>query len=194
MTREQQLLILGLILLIISGLGVMIYRRTIADTDEILIEQPQAQGQTLVAQSNLIVHVTGRVVREGVYKLKSGDRIIDAIEAAGGCLPGADLSALNLAEKVKDGEKIVVSRRPENQSPRRRESDYQSSRETESTNGRVSLNSAGEKDLCGVKGIGPSMAKRILDYRQSNGPFGKLDDLMKVKGIGKGTFGKIKGY
>jgi len=195
LTREQQLIILGLVLVIVAGLGVMAYRRyaplsspeiSIQETDPQEHLQPNDVGR-------MIVHVTGAVRREGVYRLQFGDRVIDALKLAGGADPNADLSSINLAEKVKDGQKMVVPRKPERAASVRGSGDP-GIREsgTSSSQVKVNINAAGEQDLCQVRGIGPSTAKRIIEHRTANGPFSKIEDIMKVKGIGKGKFKKIK--
>jgi competence protein ComEA len=106
LSREQQMIILGLVFVVVAGLGVMAFRHFAADSSgEIVIEDPHPQEKMDIG---IIVHVAGAVEREGVYKLKLGDRIIDALELAGGATAPANLSSINLAEKVKDGQKIIV--------------------------------------------------------------------------------------
>jgi competence protein ComEA len=179
-TREQQLIILGLILIIISGLGVMAYRRiSPAEEGGILIDLPKESR--IIDRPKIIIHISGAVNKEGVYNLKAGDRVIDALALAGGAKLNADLSSINLAEKIKDGVKIVIP-----------EKIKRSNLDSQSSSGKVSINRASEKGLCKVAGIGPSTAKKIIEYRSSKGPFSKIEDIMKVKSIGKGKFGKIK--
>ena len=189
LSREQQLIILGLVLVVVTGLGVMAYRHFVAGgSDEIVIEEPQEKMQ-IEKVGKIIVHVAGAVKREGVYKLKFGDRIIDALELAGGATALANLSSINLAEKVKDGQKIMV---PAKRIVTERRSGKPVIRRSGTSSGKVNINLADEKGICKVRGIGPSTAKKIIKYRSANGPFSKIEDIMKVKGIGKGKFGKIK--
>jgi len=190
LSKEQQLIILGLVLVIVTGLGVMGYRHFVAgDSEEMLIAEPDNQVTSVAQGPKIVVHVTGAVNREGVYKLKAGDRIIDAIETAGGAKSDANLSSLNLAEKVKDGQKIIVPRKeivlPKNTS-------VSSAKNSVNSSGKVNINSANEKELCKVTGVGAATAQKIVEYRGSNGPFSKIEDIMKVKSIGKSKFGKIK--
>lgn len=189
LSREQLLIILGLVLLIIVGLGVMAFRRFApSESSEIFIDEPQ-ESSIVVKKAELIVHVAGAVNKEGVYRLKHGDRIIDALKLADGATPSANLSSINLAEKVKDGQKIIV---PVKQIVVQRKSGNPMSQGSGSSSGKVNINSASEKQLCKITGIGPSTAKKIIDYRQTTSPFSKIEDIMKVKSIGKGKFGKIK--
>lgn len=191
-TKEQQLLILGLIVSLLVGLGVMAAKQFIPQgCDEITVADPQdAQPITL------LVHVCGAVRREGVYKLKPGDRLLSAISLAGGSLPLADLSALNLAEPVKDGVKIFIPLKQ----PMVREvvgEERPVGRKTqgktqEKAAGRVNLNSASVDQLDDLPGIGKSTAEKIVEYRQKNGPFQKLEQLMELPRFGKSKFEKLK--
>ena len=191
LSRQQQLIILGLVLLIVSGLGVMTYRRFSSDdSSQILIEEPRDKPAE-VREAKFIVHVAGAVEQEGVYRLRHGDRIIDALNLAGGAMAAADLSSINLAEKVKDGQKVVIPEKPRTVKRGLGDLDI---RKSGTAAGKVGINSATEKDLCKVKGIGPTTAKRIVAYRSGNGSFSKIEDIMKVKSIGKSKFGKIKNY
>ncbi len=194
-TREQQLIVLGLVLVIIAGLGVMAYRRFAPlPSQEIFNQETDPQEHFHPNDvGRMIVHVTGAVRREGVYKLQFGDRVIDALELAGGADPNANLSSINLAEKVKDGQKIMVPKKPERSAAVRGSDDLGiGGSGTSSSTGKVNINAADEKDLCQVRGVGPSTAKKIIEHRTANGPFSKIEDIMKVKGIGKGKFEKIK--
>lgn len=191
LSREQQLIILGLVLVIVSGLGVMAYRHfAMGDSGEILMEEPQDKPQ-IVKAAEIVVHVAGAVKQEGVYKLNLGDRIIDALKLAGGATASANLSSINLAEKVKDGQKIVV---PVKQKVVERVSGNQGIKGsgTSSVSAKININSADEKELCKIQGIGPKTAKKIVEYRTTNGPFSKIEDIMEISGIGKEKFEKMK--
>lgn len=128
----------------------------------------------------IIVHIAGAVRSPGVYKLLEGSRVIDGIQAAGGALPSADLDKLNLAEYLEDGCKIFV---PEKSIPPNPSS---------SANNKININFASEKELESLPGIGPSLAKRIVEYREKNGLFKSLEDLEKVRGIGEKKIEQIK--
>ena len=178
LTKEQQLIILGLVLVIIAGLAVMGYRKFIPDkSDEILITEPQQA----IDKPQIIIHISGGVKREGVFKLNAGDRIVDAINFAGGVTANAELSSVNLAEKVKDGQKIIIPLKIMNLKAN-----------GSASSGKISINRASAKELSKVSGIGTSTAKSIVEYRSKNGPFSRIEDIMKVKRIGKSKFKKIK--
>jgi len=195
LSREQQLIILGLILLIVVGLGVMAYRRMAGGGPEDIIV-PQTEPlmpvqKSVMHEPEIVVHVSGAVKQEGVFSLKSSSRLIDVLQAAGGATNLADLDSINLAEKVKDGQKIIV---PVKKIALVRRSGDQETRisGTSSTGGKVNINTADEKELCKIPGIGKTTAQKIIDHRSSNGRFSKIEDIMKVKSIGKSKFGKIK--
>jgi len=186
LTKEQQLILLGLIASIVVGLGVMAYRHFQGETTTaIVIENPKTSQPSV----QILVHISGSVRREGVYKLKIGDRLLDVIKEAGGALPTADLSALNLAEPAKDGEKIIV---PVKQEVLERISGNPDTRISGTSQRKVNLNIADEKTLDSLPGIGPSTAKAIIEYRRTNGPFARIEQIMEIPRFGKSKFERIK--
>ena len=136
----------------------------------------------------LIVDVSGRVRKPGVYSLDKGSRAIDALNLAGGALPGVNLGDINLAHLLFDGEQIIVGAPKVTYSASSRSS-VKAKAPTASTP--LSLNSATLAQLDTLPGIGPVMANRILAYRKLNGPFTLIDDLKKVTGIGDAKFAEI---
>ena len=136
----------------------------------------------------LIVDVSGRVRKPGVYSLDKGSRAIDALNLAGGALPGVNLGDINLAHLLFDGEQIIVGAPKVTYSASSRSS-VKVKAPTASTP--LSLNSATLAQLDTLPGIGPVMANRILAYRKLNGPFTLIDDLKKVTGIGDAKFAEI---
>ena len=136
----------------------------------------------------LIVDVSGRVRKPGVYSLVKGSRAIDALNLAGGALPGVNLSDINLAHILFDGEQIIVGAPRVTYSSGSRSAPKAKAPTAASP---LSLNSATLAQLDTLPGIGPVMANRIFAYRKLNGPFTLLDDLKKVSGIGDATFAEI---
>lgn len=132
----------------------------------------------------LAVHVAGAVAAPGVVAVARGARVIDAVEAAGGPLVDADLSRLNLARAVDDGERLVVPRAGE---PTAGPS-VADGRTSPTGPGRVDLNRATAAELEALPGIGPVLAERIVEHREAKGPFEEPGDLRGVSGIGEHTF------
>jgi competence protein ComEA len=135
----------------------------------------------------LVVAVTGKVRRPGVVTLPSGARVIDALRAAGGPLPGADLTTLNLARKVADGELVAVG-----VPGAPADTGAAGGGGPATTGGKVNLNTATLEQLDGLPGVGPVLAQRILDWREANGPFTTVDQLREVTGIGDAKYGDLK--
>jgi competence protein ComEA len=140
--------------------------------------------------TRLFVHVAGAVRSPGVYEFATGARVIDAVRAAGGAGPGADLNAVNLARPVADGERVYIPRRGEAPPP---ETGAGGSDATApSAQAKVNLNTATEAQLEDLPGIGPVLAQRIIEYRTQHGPFRSVRDLLKVEGIGEKKFATIE--
>ena len=134
----------------------------------------------------LIVDVAGAVRRPGVYEFAEGDRVIDAIERAGGAVPKADLSLLNLAAPLTDGTQILVPKAgPALPSGA-------AAVPGGSAGGGLNINSASATELEGLSGIGEVLAATIVEYRTQNGPFASVDDLLDVSGIGPATLDEIR--
>lgn len=189
LTKEQKFVLLGLIFAIIVGLSVSAYRQFASSNDRaIKIEEPPADMKTTTDAGDMFVHLSGAVRREGVYRLKAGDRVMDAIRLAGGAATSADLSAVNLAEKLQDGQKIIIPAKlrltlNNGSVPAQNNS---------SPDGKINLNTADEKALDALPGIGLSTAKAIVEYRKTNGPFSKPEQIMEIPRFGKSKFEKIK--
>ena len=140
--------------------------------------EPVAEAQ---ARSLLVVHVVGEVRYPGLYRLRHGARIADAVHRAGGALRDADLAAVNLAAPLADGVQILVPARAVAPTGSAAGS---AGGATRASTGPVSLSSATLEELDQLPGVGPITAQKILDYRTENGPFASVDDLDAVPGIG----------
>ena len=137
-----------------------------------------------IAEPEIFVDVTGAVNNPGVYSLTGRSRVIDAIKAAGDSAPGADLSTINLARVLNDGEQIYVDSTVVNSFGQRVSKKVSS--------GPININRATLRQLDALDGIGPVIAGRIIEYRKKNGSFLTIDDLQKVSGISAAKFAQIK--
>lgn len=135
------------------------------------------------ASATVLVHVVGSVRRPGVYELPQGSRAVDAVDAAGGVLPDAVPSAINLARTVSDGEQVAVPSEDDAQQPSFAGPGVSEAAALGST-GPIDLNSADATALETLPGIGPATAQKILADRETNGPYSSVDDLGRVSGIG----------
>ena len=137
-----------------------------------------------IAAGTLYVHVSGAVVRPGLYRLEGAARLVDAVAAAGGFTDEADDAGVNLARPVSDGEQIVVPVRgvvP----PGSVGGAGETGASSPGTGGRVNLNTATAADLDTLPRVGPAIAQRIIEWRTANGRFTAVDDLLSVPGIGE---------
>jgi competence protein ComEA len=143
--------------------------------DEIVI-QPKNEEE-----SYIYVHIEGCVNEPGLIKAKEGTRLYELIELAGGKTEDADLSKVNLASIVTDEQKIIIPAILV----------YEENSST-TTNGLININTASEKELEEITGVGPSTAKKIIQYRESKGYFTDIEDMMNVEGIGQSKFDQMK--
>jgi competence protein ComEA len=146
-------------------------------------------GSASPSPASIIVDIAGWVRRPGVYEFAAGDRVIDAVNRAGGARNGADLTSLNLAAPLADGTQIVVPK-PGATAP------GSSTPDTATAGGTtlININTASETDLEALPGVGPVTAAAIIDYRTQNGPFSAVDDLIDVSGIGPSTLEQIRPF
>lgn len=156
-------------------------------------------------QSQVVVYICGAVKHPGVYKFTAGSRINDAVNAASGFKKGAARTAINQARVLEDGEQITiptlkqVKRKQlskitdgDNFQDKTTDNENTDSSERESQNTLININTASAGELTSLSGIGQSRADAIIEYRQSNGKFQSIEDIMKIPGIKQGIFNKIK--
>jgi len=153
-------------------------------------EQPEPTAAES-APAAVVVAVTGKVHRPGLVRLPVGARVADAIDAAGGALPGTDLSLVNLARKVSDGELIAIGVAVP---PGVGSGDVPGvgGPAPGAPGGKVNLNTATQAELEALPGVGPVLAQRILHYRQRQGGFRSTSELRRVEGIGDARYEQLK--
>ncbi len=180
-----------IIIILILGLGALFLTRDNLSFDDVpKIESLRknndynenknetSDGSDDFDNSEIEVHIDGRVKNPGVYKIKNGTRLQDLIEEAGGLLDDANTSNLNLARKLKDEEKIVIK-------------SYLDKNDDEDA--KININTATKDMLTSIPGVGSKMADKIIKYRQEH-PFNSIDELLNITGIGKKKFEEIKLY
>ena len=144
----------------------------------------------VTAKADMYVYVCGCVQNPGVYGLNDKSRVYQAVDMAGGMTTGADKDYLNMAEFLKDGQKIYVPSESENLSGA--VGSGADSGISEPKDQKVNINTAGKEQLMTLTGIGESRAQDIISYRNTNGVFKALEDIMNVPGIKEAAFAKIK--
>lgn len=156
---------------------------------------------TTVAPTQVAVHVAGAVVSPGVYVLPWSSRVVDAVTAAGGPKPQADLDRINLAQVVNDNEQVFIPSRSARTAPVTVAPRHQPTTTTPtstrpnpsgpSSGGLVDVNTATEAELTTLPGVGPATAKAIIAHREKNA-FSRIEELLNVPGIGPSKFAAIK--
>jgi len=191
--RREQLVLLFVALAVAFGLGAKyaLHRQRALAPPAVVSEKPAA----------IYVHVAGAVYHPGVFELPQGSRVRDAVRRATP-RPDADVDALNLAQLLEDGQKIVV---PPKASPQGREFPADTGnpftvRAPQRTSGsgiarlRLNINVADAAALEALPGVGPALAQRIVAYREAHGPFATVEDLLNVPGIGEKKLAQLREY
>lgn len=185
LSRGEIIGLLAVVALTLFG-GVFWYLRSLPQPVEIrAVGRAPAARVSSSPSPSLIVDVAGFVRKPGVYDFVAGDRIIDAIEAAGGPRKGAELTALNLASPLVDGQQVLV---PDPSAAASAVGVVPGG----AAGGLININTADATTLESLSGIGEVLAQRIIDYRDQNGPFTSVDDLLDVSGIGDATLEDIR--
>jgi competence protein ComEA len=176
----------------VGGATVYVSLRSLRAPAPIVISTPAptATAAPSPTLAPLRVYVSGAVCNPAVYQMARGSIIQDAVEAAGGASADADLDGINLAQELQDQQHIRVPRVGEVDAPPAVSGG--ASRSGESVLLLVDINTASAEELESLPGIGEVMARRIVDYREANGPFRTVDQIQDVSGIGPKTFGGLK--
>lgn len=208
-TQKKILLLVG----ISVGIGVLLFVYNRAGTNEevvldeniLVLNGSSTQNATNSIDSEedlIVIHITGAVRTPGIVRLTEGSRIETAIEAAGGLTEDADISKVNLAYVLDDGIKLRI---PSFSDDAIQDDDIfdedsgenvidDNNSDTSSSNQSVNINKATETELQTLPGIGPSLASKIVQYREQNGKFSSVEDIKSVSGIGDNKYNNIKDF
>ena len=179
--------VVGGILLILVGVGGLFSKREESVEGTTVVETTMLVEKTEVSTTQetvIFVDIKGAVKNPGVYQMKVGDRVKDALEAAGGLTGEADSQKVNLAKRLEDQMVIVVPKVGEEAE----EIPAGETRKEATKDAKVNINTATVEELKTLKGVGEKKAEAIIEYRKKNGSFQTKEDLMKVRGIGKKLF------
>ncbi len=176
-------------------------------------ESNQTNETEKETEETIVVHISGAVNIEGIVELEAGSRIANAIEKAGGVKENADMTDINLAYPLEDGMKIHIPTKEETEANKNNENmideryiisssggvsskedtnSIQGSSKSTTSNAKVNINTATQEELDTLPGIGPSIASKIIDYREQNGKFNSIEEIKEVSGIGDAKYQKIK--
>jgi competence protein ComEA len=187
--KKRWTIVIVLAVLLIAG---SFYGSWQKNTSSEAVSGGRQQDNPRPAGGEIVVYLSGAVHRPGLYKLKPGSRVVDAIEAAGGLAAVADSHRVNLAQSVKDGMHIYVPSTIPSAPAWGNPPASSAAAAVSQTSDRISINTAEKGELEKLPGIGPALAERIIDYRQTNGPFHETAELKKINGIGDAKFKRIK--
>ena len=217
--KQKKIIAIILIILVIIAYYYLYLKNSTEEisNQDLEVNNTQASNQTneteKEGEETIVVHVSGAVNIEGIVELDSGSRIANAIEKAGGVKENADMTNINLAYSLEDGMKIHIPTKEETEANKNNENMIDESYVTSSSGGvsskedinstqgnsststsskKVNINTATQEELDTLPGIGPSIASKIIDYREQNGKFNSIEEIKEVSGIGDAKYEKIK--
>ena len=179
--------VIAVVLLLLVAVGGLLPKKeeAVEETEVVVTTVLAEKTEVSTTQETVIfVDIKGAVKNPGVYQMKVGDRVKDALEAAGGLTAEADSQKVNLAKRIEDQMVIVVPKVGEEAE----EIPAGATSKEEAKEGKVNINTATVEELKTLKGVGEKKAEAIIEYRKKNGSFQTKEDLMKVRGIGKKLF------
>ena len=189
--REILLKVAAAALLVVAAFFVFVLT---GDEEESLAEETNVVTESEPKTTMIMVDIGGAVNDPMVAELEEGSRVEDAINAAGGVTEDADLTEINRAAFLEDGDKILIPEKQDvalndisNATDGSGKGSY-----TPYSDGKININTAGSEELQTLDGVGPVTAEKIIDYRESNGRFKDIEDIKNVSGIGEKTFEKLK--
>ncbi|MCI9016231.1 MAG: ComEA family DNA-binding protein [Clostridia bacterium] len=204
LSKKQILILIIIGSLMVGIIGYYIYTKLIDNKYEEIDILNTTQNNILLNKKNdeetqeIVVHIAGEVKKEGIVRTKEGVRIADIIEAAEGLTQEADITNINLAYIVEDGQKIIIPSKVDKEEIKQeyitQESGSNLNKESIKTEAivMININKASITELEQLPGIGGATAQKIIDYRKENGKFNQIEDIKKVQGIGEAKYEAIK--
>lgn len=203
LNKKQKIIVVVLIIIMCIVIGYYIISKTekydYSDIEKIsnIIKEDQEVDDNII-ENKIVIHITGEVEEEGVIELEKGARISDAIEEAGGTTEEADLSNVNLAYSLSDGQKVKIPNINEKDEEiivvEEKAGDNIIIEGNKSKEEKININKAAQTEIETLPGIGPSTALKIINYRNEHGKFKNIEDIKNVSGIGDSKFENIKEY
>ncbi len=212
--KDNKVIIVIISIIIIIFLCVFFYTRSNLENEYTELDNyNMLQNETNIEQeqediSKIFIHVTGAVNNEGVVEIKEGSRIADAVDAANGFSEDADISQINLAYQLEDGQKIYIPRINDekiNGEEKVLQKEYvtdeagddiiiedETSNIKSKENEKININTADQSGLEEIPGVGEATAQKIIEYRELNGKFKTIEDIKNVSGIGDSKFENMK--
>lgn len=186
--KKQLIVYIGIFAIVVIVIISYILSKTEEKTNYEQLQTEETQTEEVKNTEKIIVHIAGSVVSEGIVELEEGARIADAIKEAGGTTTDANLKSINLAYKLQDGQKIYIPNINEEES----EINLQDEKVKQNNNELININTSTQTELELLDGIGPSLAGKIIEYRNKNGKFKNIEELKNVPGIGETKYETIK--
>jgi competence protein ComEA len=191
--RRKIIAAIALAVLCISFYGW--WRKTRPVENVTVLQQSEVAEAARKSRTEMVVYVSGMVGHPGLLKVQPGARALDAVNVAGGLLPGADIAKINLAQPVRDGMQIHVPGRPQEQTSvgvNSYQVDAKAPGAATTAEAKININTADAAGLDKLPGVGPALAARIIEYRKTNGLFADGEALKKVPGVGPTKYEKLK--
>ena len=193
--KLKKIEIIGIILLILGIIYIIKIKVDESDNMSLILE---TSTNEVIANSNneekatIKVHIDGQIKNRGVVELEEGSRLVDAVEKSGELTEEADTSNINLAYVLQDGEKVYIYSKQEIEELKINGNLNEEISSMNKKDTKININTATQTELEEITGIGPSLAQRIIEYRESNGKFKNIEELKNVSGIGDKKFESMK--
>lgn len=198
LNNKQKIILTIITIIIIFIIGIFLItkdKNVENEYQQYIVDENEEVEEKDIEKEKIKIHVIGEVQNTGMIELDEGARISDIIEAAGGSTENADLSKVNLAYEVEDGQKVYIpSINDERVEQYVTNGSGEGIIEEETKKGLVNINTATQTELETLTGIGPSTALKIITYREENGKFKSIEDIKNIPGIGDSKFENIKDF